>query len=183
MTRASHRRTSRRRALAGLAAGIVVVCGPATLAAQKRFTDWSTVQDPQYGFLIAYPGNVFAPKAGAPNRGGQVFVSRDGNAQLLVGTFENEGGATIEEYRQQILSDNYAGAELDFAPVKNKWFIVSGTRGTLHFYERVSFTCGGKLINSWALLYPAAEKRFYDQVVEAIAPTYSPGAGPKGDCN
>jgi hypothetical protein len=52
----------------------------------------------------------------------------------------------------------------------------------MHFYERVSFTCGGRLINSWALLYPVSERGIYDRIVEAIARTYSPGAGRSGQC-
>ena len=61
--------------------------------------------------------------------------------------------------------------------------VVSGTRGDMHFYERVSFTCGGKLINSWALLYPVSERHIYDRVVEAVARTYQPGSGRTGECD
>jgi hypothetical protein len=64
--------------------------------------------------------------------------------------------------------------------------VLSGTLGDREFYERVSFTCGGQLINSWAMVYPLspkAENRFYDHVVEAIAHTYSPGAGRSGNCD
>jgi hypothetical protein len=38
--------------------------------------------------------------------------------------------------------------------VRDTWFVLSGTRDGTIFYERVTFTCGGKLINSWAMLYP-----------------------------
>jgi len=31
---------------------------------------------------------------------------------------------------------------------------------------RVTFTCGGRLINSWAKLYPAIERRRYDPILE-----------------
>ena len=55
--------------------------------------------------------------------------------------------------------------------------------GDREFYERVSFTCGGQLINSWAMIYPKAERRFYNRVVEAVARTYSPGAGRTGQCD
>ena len=66
------------------------------------------------------------------------------------------------------MAENYSGADLDYAPVRKRFFVVSGTRGDMHFYERVSFTCGGRLINSWALLYPVAERHIYDRVVEAV---------------
>ncbi len=152
-------------------------------APPAKLTDWSTVQNARYGFTIAYPGSVFAPKASKAEIEGQVLVSRDGAAQLVVATFENEGQASMAEYRRQILEQNYPGADLDFAPVRKKWFIVSGTRGGMHFYERVSFTCGGRLINSWALFYPSTQRQFYDRVVEAVARTYQPGAGRTGQCD
>jgi hypothetical protein len=156
---------------------------PPAHAGKLRLGDWASIQSQRYGFMIAYPGTVFTPRQGAPAEEGLVFISRDGGARLLVGAFENEGAATLEEYRAQLLSENYSGADLDYAPMKRKWFIVSGTRGAMHFYEKVSFTCGGKLINSWALLYPVSERNVYDRIVEAIAPTYTPGAGRTGACD
>ena len=98
---------------------------------------------------------------------------------------EENLGWPAQRYQDRYGSDteNYGGADLDYAPVKKRSFIVSGTRGTMHFYERVSFTCGGRLINSWALLYPVAERHIYDRIVEAIARTYSPGAGRNGRCD
>lgn len=165
------------------AAAALVLCGAWPVAAgQARFSDWTTVSSEQYGYQIAYPGNVFQQDARRSGADGSVFVSADG-ARLIVATFENESGVTLEAYREQLLDENYAGADIDFAPRRSKWFIISGTQGGMHFYERVSFTCGGRLINSWALLYPANQRRFYDRVVEAIAPTYSPGAGRTGQCD
>ncbi len=61
--------------------------------------------------------------------------------------------------------------------------MLSGERNDETFYERVSFTCGGKLINSWAMLYPTSERKTYDRVVEAVARTYTPGAGRTGFCD
>ena len=160
---------------------LMLAAGPAH-AADKRFADWATVTNPRLGFQIAYPSNVFTTTGGRVSEDGQVFVSLDGTAKLIVGAFANESGATMLDYRAQLLSENYKGADIDFGPVRRNWFIVSGTRGPMHFYERVSFTCDGRLINSWALLYPAAMREFYDSVVEAIARTYSPGAGQAGQC-
>ncbi len=150
-------------------------------AYDTRFADWATVTHPRLGFQIAYPGNLFSPMPGPASEDGQVFVSRDG-AKLIVGAFANDGGLTMLDYRTQLLSENYKGADIDYGPFKRGWFVVSGTQGGMHFYERVSFTCEGRLINSWALLYPASMRSFYDRVVDAIARTYLPGAGPSGQC-
>ena len=162
---------------------ICVLAAAPSNAGDERFADWETVFHPLRGFQIAYPGTVFAPSGGPVHEDGQVFVSRDGAARLIVGAFANDAGESMLDYRDQLLSENYAGADIDFDPVRRNWFIVSGTRGTMHFYERVSFTCNGRLINSWALLYPVSMKKYYDRVVEAIAPTYTPGAGQAGHCD
>ena len=167
----------------GLAVFTLIAACSAASALRAKLTDWTTVQSDQFGFMIAYPGNVFAPDEARSREGGHVFVSRDGRAKLLVATFENEGNADLEEYRQQLITENYPDAELDFTPVKKKWFVLSGTQRDTHFYYRVSFTCGGRYINSWALIYPVAEKGFYDSVVEAVARTYTPGAGRTGECD
>jgi hypothetical protein len=166
-----------------LAAAVALLAFAGETQARDGLGKWETIQSPRYGFMIAYPGSVFTPGASPQSEDGHVLVSRDGAARLLVGAFDNESEATLAEYRSQLLSDNYGGADLDYAPVKKRWFVISGTRGEMHFYERVSFTCGGRLINSWALLYPVAERHIYDRIVEAIASTYTPGAGRTGQCD
>ena len=168
--------------IAGLAAGVAAVATDAH-AARAKLKQWETIQSERYGFMIAYPGSVFVPGPTSAAEDGHVLVSRDGSARLLVGAFDNETAATLSEYRRQLLSENYPGADLDYAPVKKRSFVISGTRGDMHFYERVSFTCGGRVINSWALLYPVTERHIYDPIVEAIARTYSPGAGRTGRCD
>lgn len=164
-------------------AGVALTLATGSQAARVKLAQWETIQSERYGFMIAYPGSVFMPSQSVSAEDGHVLVSRDGAARLLIGAFDNEAAATLAEYRDQILSENYSGADLDYAPVKKRYFVVSGTRGTMHFYERVSFTCNGRYINSWALLYPVSERHIYDRIVEAIAPTYSPGAGRTGQCD
>jgi hypothetical protein len=64
--------------------------------------------------------------------------------------------------------------------------VISGTLGGREFYEGVSFTCGGQLINGWAMVYPIsprAQNRFCDRIVEAIARTCLRGAGRSGNCD
>jgi hypothetical protein len=162
--------------LTGLLAG-----GQALGADWRR--DWATMHNERHGFLIAYPVDVFQPRADPRTDEGRVLYSRDGKAQLLVGAFANEDQTTLEAYRSYLIEQQYAGANIQYAPIHARWFVLSGTIGDREFYERVSFTCGGRLINSWAMIYPKAENRFYDRIVEAVARTYTPGAGRSGNCD
>jgi hypothetical protein len=167
--------------LAALFAALLSVVGSLSAADWKRA--WATLHNERHGFLIAYPNEVFEPRGEPRTDEGRVLVSRDGQAQLLVGAFANEDATTLEAYRDYLLQENYAGAHIDYAPMRGKWFVLSGTMGDREFYERVSFTCGGKLINSWAMIYPIAERRLYNRIVEAVARSYTPGAGRSGECD
>jgi len=160
---------------------LLLVSGMATAADWRR--EWATLRNERHGFHIAYPIEVFQQAAQPRTDEGRVLTSRDGRAQLLVGAFANDDHTTLRDYRDFLLEENYSGAQIEYAPVRGKWFIISGTFGESEFYERVSFTCGGRLINSWAMIYPKAERGFYNRVVEAVARTYTPGAGRSGNCD
>jgi hypothetical protein len=164
-----------------LFAGLLALAGLASAADWRG--DWATLHNERHGFLIAYPMEVFEPQGEQRTDEGRVLVSHDGKAQLLVGAFANEDATPLEAYRDYLMQENYAGAHIDYAPIRGKWFVLSGTMGDREFYERVSFTCGGKLINSWAMIYPVAERRLYNRIVEAVARSYTPGAGRSGDCD
>lgn len=163
----------------GLASPSAVFHAP---AAQAQSREWTTYHNARHGFSIAYPRARFSDEPANESEDGRLVLSRDGKAQLLVGAFVNDGGTTLAAYRAYLLENNYRGATLDYAPVRAKWFVLSGTRDGTMFYERVSFMCGGQLINSWALLYPVEARRIWDPVVERVARTYSPGAGRDGEC-
>jgi hypothetical protein len=148
-----------------------------------KLNDWATLKNERHGFAIAYPVDVFEQKSAPTTDEGRVLLSKDGKAKLLVGAFENADNNSLAEYRQFLLDNQYAGAAIDYSAGKERWFVLSGIRDDEIFYQRVSFTCGGKLINSWAMLYPAAERKTYDTVLTAIARTYTPGAGRSGACD
>jgi len=149
-------------------------CSGAVEAASSR-SSWATLQSERHGYRIGYPQDVFAPRQDMSSDEGLALFSRDGKAQLLVGAFSNDEATSIRAYRDYILQESYPGAAIDYAPMRGRWFVISGTIGDRELYERVSFTCGGRLINSWAMIYPVAERGFYNRVVEAVARSYSPG--------
>ena len=178
MRRSSARKLS---TLVGILLTLLPLGGPPNAGDWRR--EWATLRNERHGFLIAYPVRVFQQDADPTTDEGRVLSSVDGKARLLVGAFANDEATSIEAYREFLLNDQYAGADIEYAPLRDKWFVLSGTLGEQEFYERVSFTCGGRLINSWVMIYPKAQSGLYDRVVEAVARTYSPGAGRSGNCD
>jgi hypothetical protein len=135
----------------------------------------ATYRNERHGFSLSYPAGTFAAEPPPANDDGRVFLSRDGSARLLAGALENTDRLNLRDYRTLVLQQSYQGASLEYAPVTSTWFVLSGTRDGTMFYERVTFTCGGRLINSWAMLYPAAERRNWDRIVEQVARSYRAG--------
>ena len=171
-----------RLAIGGFVLGLSAMPGIAGRM-DARFDTWATLKNERHGFAIAYPIDVFEQKSEPTTDEGRVLLSKDGKAKLLVGAFENADNQSLQDYRQFLIDGQYTGAAIDYDVIKQRWFVLSGTHDGQIFYQRVSFTCGGKLINSWAMLYPETERKTYDPVLTAISRTYSPGAGKTGACD
>ena len=48
------------------------------------------------------------------------------------------------------------------------WFVLSGEGDGKVFYEKVMFSCSGRLINSFAMIYPANKQDVFNPS-EAVA--------------
>jgi hypothetical protein len=156
-----------------LTVGLLSLAAPEVSAQEQG--SFAIYRNERHGFSLTFPADTFASQPPVGNDEGRVFVSRDGNARLLAGALTNADRVNLRDYRMLVLQQSYRGANIDYAPVGATWFVLSGTRDGLIFYERVTFTCGGRLINSWAMLYPAAERRLYDRIVEQVARSYRAG--------
>ena len=44
-----------------------------------------------------------------------------------------DDGTTLEDYRRFVMEENYAGAHIDYAPVRGDWFVISGSIGDRGF--------------------------------------------------
>ena len=150
---------------------------PAPSAARN----WVSYRNAAFGFALQYPGDVFVSD---PSRsdGGRSFLSRDGRARLIISTAVNTSGITLMKHRQSLVESHYKGATFDYAPQRSTWFVLSGTVGDEIFYQRVTLSCDGRAFHGWKLLYPVAERTFYDGIVEAVHRRYRHGNGVGGRC-
>lgn len=138
--------------------------------------EWSEYRNERFGLSLSFPAKLFGLGRSAEAGDGQLFTSKDGRAQLLIGALENSDHHSPATYQQFIAQSSYPGFEIDYAPVGRSWSVLSGERDGTVFYEKVMFSCGGAVINSFALLYPVSQKSIYDAVVERIEDTFRPGS-------
>lgn len=159
--------------------------GGATVGAlpqsRRRGSNWTTYQNARFSFALKYPADVFAFDTGSANDNIHTLVSRDGGAMLRIFAAENIAGTTLAKYRRSLIEEHYAGVVLDHTPQRKFWFVLSGTRGDKVFYERISFSCDGRSIHGWQMIYPVSERTLYDLVADEVHRNYRhstrPGAG------
>ena len=158
---------------------LLVVTAAASLLLQMPLAnalEWSEYRNERFGLLMRYPADVFSEQGTSQARDGDLFATTDQSARLLVGAFENVDNYSPATYQRYIAQESYPGLRVDYAPVGGSWMVLSGTRGDTMIYEKAMFSCGGRIINSFALAYPVTARRFYDPIVEAIEDSFHPGA-------
>jgi hypothetical protein len=146
---------------------------PSAVVAEPRARagDWTAYHNPRFGFALKYPANVFSGRMrDASNRDDLLLSS--GRAILWISANANRAGRSVGAYRHSLIAERFAGATFDYAPQRENWFVLSGIIGDEMFYERVTFSCDRQSVHHWLLVYPVAERAFFDTVVEEIHRSY-----------
>ena len=157
---------------AALAGFLVIGCSGPLAAAVG---DWTEYRNERFGFSLGYPGSVFAVERKTDAGDGQVFVASDGDARLLVGALVNDSAYTPATYQEYVARHSYGEYKIGYRRLGRSWFVLSGEGNGRIFYEKVMFSCGGRLINSFAMIYPAAQRQIFDPIVERVEDTFRPG--------
>ena len=131
---------------------------------------WRLHLNARSGFALKYPADVF-PLARTNANKDRLLASKDGRAVLHIFSMPNRA-TTLPEYRQSLMAERYADAEFDYTPQRRNWFALSGTVRDEMFYERVTVACDRQSIHGWVLVYPRANRAFYDAIGAEIRASY-----------
>jgi hypothetical protein len=94
---------------------------------------------------------------------------------LAFGAVKNTEAHTPASYQAFTERETYRNDRITYRKRGRNWFVLSGFKGEKIFYEKVIFSCGGRLINGFALSYPARHNRAISPVIERIEDTFRPG--------
>ena len=138
-------------------------------------TGWTEYRNDRFGFSLRYPSHIFSVERTAEAGDGQVFVAQESDARLLVGALANDSGYTPAAYQEFVARRSYGSFEIGYRRLGGTWFVLSGEGNGKTFYEKVMFSCGGRTINSFAMIYPTEQRHVFDPIVEGIEDTFRPG--------
>ena len=156
---------------------MIILLFLAPLGAQEAMNSggWQSYRNERFGLSLSYPGKFFQVERTSKAGDGVVFVARGADARLLVGALPNRHRHTVATYQDFVARKSYAAYQIHYRPRGNTWFVLSGEGDGKIFYEKVVFSCGGRLINSFALIYPVADRQIFDLIVERVEDTFRAG--------
>ena len=146
----------------------------APISLQAALPDWSSARDPDLGFAYSYPSKLFNRLEGDGKPSFHYFATEDSAAKFLVGGWANSEGQSPASFKRWITANVGGYDEVTYRPRGRSWFVLSGYRGDQIYYEKVMFSCGGELVNVFAITYPIAERNVYDPMVERMENTFKP---------
>jgi curved DNA-binding protein CbpA len=148
-----------------------------------RPTTWVVYRNALLGFALKYPADVFILGRNQTDNNDRLLTSKDGRALLRIFGVPNGIATTLTQYRRSLIAQRYVDATFDYTPQRDNWFILSGRVGEEMFYERVTLSCDSRSIHGWLLVYPIAERSFFDAIAEEIHRTYRHDIGPNARCD
>jgi hypothetical protein len=154
---------------------VVVILAIACSASQAQPSAWSEYRNEKYGVSLNYPYHLFIVERTAEAGDGQVFVTREGDARLLVGALPNEAGFSPAAYQRHVARQSYGKYAITYQPKGRTWFVLSGEGDGKVFYEKVMFSCAGRLISSFAMIYPSVKRAVFNPIVEHMEDTFRAG--------
>jgi len=135
---------------------------------------YKTYVNGRYGFTIDYP-DYLIPQGEAANGDGQVFLSKDGEAELRVYARAciDDWDTTPAEFLKKAEAEKVKEGRLISYRAKGKGFaVVSGTKGKQIYYDKLLTTGNWCTFLHWN--YAISNKEKYDEATKLIASSFKP---------
>ncbi len=164
----------------GMSALAVIFCLRPVHSAVDESATWETYRSERFGYSLLFPAYALEQRSETPDGRGVELSSTDGLVKLKALAADNTDNVSLSDYRAAILRELSGGNRLNYGPMGQSWFVLSGVRGDSIYYQKVIFACGGRVINAFAMTYPEQQRREFDPIVTTIEKNFHPTAGP--DC-
>ena len=139
---------------------------------RARPASWTQYYNAQLGFALSYPAEVFSSSNHWVGSRDHLFLSGDGRALLRISSQPIAATDTLAQYRGSLMAERYRDATFNYAPLSSNGFVLAGSVGDEMFYERVTLSCRRHWIHGWLLVYPLAQRPFFEAIAEEIDRSY-----------
>ena len=155
--------------------GFVVAAAVQIPVLQAEAGQWLSEREPELGFAFSYPAELFHEIEGDGKPSFHYFASGSSGAKFLVGGWDNRAQQTPDSFKRWLIANAGGYDEVTYRPRGRSWFVLSGYRGDQIYYEKVMFSCRGRIVTVFAITYPIARRPLFDPVVERMEDNFRPG--------
>ena len=164
---------SRRHLAFGLLPALAAAAMLSPAAAQRV---WKTYKNERFGTTIEYPADKFIPQPPPDNGDGLRFIATD-SAEFTVAAINNVLDQNLAAIEAAALKDRPLDEKINYRDRGRNWFVLSGVKADVIFYERHLLSHRGKIINDLEIIYPARLRSIYDPIVRRMSKSFSAGVG------
>lgn len=139
----------------------------------KSQEKYSTYTNDRYSYSISYPTGLLIPQGEADNGDGQKFLSRDGQATMIVyGSNNALGQSLLDLYNEQLQAkgENSWKPTVTYKVLRANWFVVSGREGDRIFYQKTVLREGA--FKTFRIEYDKALAAVFDQVTKRVVASF-----------
>lgn len=131
-----------------------------------------TYQNARFDYSISYPAKILFPQGEATNGDGQRFLSKDGQAELIVYGSHNALDQTLKDVflEEQRQTEEHPHRTVTYKLLKTDWFVVSGVDGETIFYQKTMLKHG--IFKTFRITYPKTQKSTFDPITTVIAKSF-----------
>jgi hypothetical protein len=145
--------------------------------ARSQEGNWQSFRSERFGYSLLFPADLLRLVSESPDGKNLEFLSQDGKTKLRVLTTLNSDNVSPSQYRAEVIGKLSDYRSIRYGPRGSSWFVLSGIHGDSIFYQKVMFSCRGRIINAFAMTYPSLEKRDYDPIVTTIEKNFRASSG------
>ncbi len=134
---------------------------------------YDTYYNHRYDYSIDYPKDVLFPQGESDNGDGQVFLSKNTDARLLVYASYNALEQPLEEiYREQSRGGTPEESQkvVTYRLLKNNWFVVSGYNMGKVFYQKTILN--NNELKTFVFEYNENQKSFYEPIIKRLVKSF-----------
>ena len=129
---------------------------------------WRRVTFAKSRLSVSLPARLFKRSLASPSRKDKIWATNDGRALFRFRRDLQANPFEIATVRRELLKQRYALADLSEDTMSARSLTVAGTLADERFHQRVLLSCGGRERLSWTIIYPLAEKIFFEKVSQQI---------------
>lgn len=127
---------------------------------------YKTYSNARFGYSVSYPANILIPQGEPDNGDGQVFLSRDGHAEMRVFGRYNVQNETL----RSAFNSAQEGKSVTYKLLRGNFYVVSGHKDGKIFYEKTMLK--GDTFKTFMIEYDEADASTYDAITARVARSF-----------